>query len=514
MSHPQLAAATRRVRDRAWNPRNSVWALPLVVAIAVHKLSEHRLTQAIGGCIALLVLAVAVRRPGKALVVLVAFLALQQFVFGFLLHLGISPSLLQQGGALKELLGIAILLSAINDFSQGGRRLDAIDKAALLYVAAVTFYLLDPGLFSSVAISNLGARLLAWRADCGYVLLFLAVRHAPIPAASRRRVVQVVLGLAMGMVAIGLWQWAARQQFARLALSTGGAYQFLVQVIHDPPLTAQRALQYVTSFSPFRVGSILYDPFQLSDYLVVALGFAVERVVRDHSARLAYVIIGSIGVVLFLTRVRADALAAVVMVLVALAPAPSRSSAARVRLTLLVAVGVLLILPVVAGTRFVGGQGGNASTQQHINEVSGGVVTMYHHPFGLGLGDAPGTSGRFGIGGQLGAFTTDNMITQVGDELGLQALIPWLVFLVAVVIALRREARHGDLVAGGTYLALIGIVFAGQFHHVFLDFPVPWTLWAAIGLTLSREVRADYRSTTSSDGTIVPTPELQPGMAL
>jgi hypothetical protein len=33
-------------------------------------------------------------------------------------------------------------------------------------------------------------------------------------------------------------------------------------------------------------------------------------------------------------------------------------------------------------------------------------------------------------------------------------------------------------------LALLGIVMAGMYHHVFLNFALPWTLWATAGLAL------------------------------
>jgi hypothetical protein len=36
-------------------------------------------------------------------------------------------------------------------------------------------------------------------------------------------------------------------------------------------------------------------------------------------------------------------------------------------------------------------------------------------------------------------------------------------------------------------LAFLAIFVAGMYHHVFLSFPVPWILWAAVGLALRPE---------------------------
>jgi hypothetical protein len=61
------------------------------------------------------------------------------------------------------------------------------------------------------------------------------------------------------------------------------------------------------------------------------------------------------------------------------------------------------------------------------------------------------------------------------------------------LVALKRRASTGDLMAATGGFALLGIVITGQFHHVFLLFPVPWTLWAAAGLGLSTYESGPFR---------------------
>ncbi len=483
-----------RLRSQWW-----VWLVPFAVLYLMLHSTTGRIEHIIAGVVALVVLAWAIRRPGGALIALVVFLPLQTIGFGFLLRLHVPGQILRPAGGLKELLGGAILLSALHNLhiahTRQGRRsqLDAIDKALLVYVAVVTIYLLVPHLFTSFPVPNkLSVRLLAWRADCGYVLLFFAVRHAPIPEAARRRFVKVLIGMACLTVAVGLYQWVRPVSWTHLVLVSGRQIQYQISVLGNNVTEVTHNLGYLTNRNPLRISSLFLSPFDMADFLLIGLAIAIERIARDYRSRSNYVLCAGILAALFASRVRADALAAIIVAVVAVLPTPNRPTAARLRLLGAILVAAAVVIPALGGTRFVNAEGGAKSNGGHVTELTAGINELAHSPLGIGIGNAAGVGDRFVLAtNKLGRFTVDNAVLQVGDELGIQALLPWLAMLILVWRALGRVARQsGDPFAGGIRLALLAVFIAGMFHHVFLSFPVAWILWAGIGLAL----RADANS--------------------
>src|SRR5205814_161542 len=75
---------------------------------------------------------------------------------------------------------------------------------------------------------------------------------------------------------------------------------------------------------------------------------------------------------------------------------------------------------------------------------------------------------------------------QVGNELGILAMLVFVVLLVALLPALRRGAMAdpSNPLCAGVRGACIGLIVAGLFHHVWIDFPVSWTFWMTAGLAL------------------------------
>jgi hypothetical protein len=493
-----------RLRSQRW-----VWLIPLVVLYAMVHEPRARIIHIIGALIALGVLAWAVRRPGSALIALMVFLPLQDVGFGFLLRLHVPAQVLRLGGGLKELLGVSILISALHALHVGRTRfgkqhqLDAIDKALLAYVGVVTLYLVAPHLFTTFYVSgHFSVRLLAWRADCGYVLLFFAVRHAPLPPQARQRFLRMLLILGGLTLVLGFYQWADPGSWSNLVLTTGRQIQYQTSVLGNNQTTVTRNLGYLTNLNPLRVGSNFLSPFDMADFLLIPLAIGIERIARDYRSRGSYVLCALILALLYASRVRADALAAVVIALIALIPTPNRPIVARLRLLGAILVAAAVVIPALAGTRFVNAQGGAQSNQGHISELSGGITTLFRNPLGLGIGDAAGVGDRFVLQdpGQQGGFTVDNAVLQVGDELGFQALLPWLVLMILVWRALGRASRRQDPFAGGVRLAFLALFVAGMYHQIFLGFPVPWILWAAVGLALRP---ADAQGSDTPRGNIV-----------
>ncbi len=438
------------------------------------------------------------------------FLPFQTVGFGFLLRLHVPGQILRPAGGLKELLGGAILLSALHELHVGRTRrgltkqLDAVDKALLVYVAVVTFYLLFPHLLTQFPVSNhLSVRLLAWRSDCGYVLLFFAVRHAPIPPESRRRFVQVLVGLAVVTVLLGAYQWLRPASWSHLILYSGQQVKYQISVLGNDPATVAHTLGYLTNRNPLRISSIFLSPFDMADFLLIAFAVAVERITRDYRSRGSYLLCAVILAALYASQVRADGLAAVIIAMIALAPTPNRPVAARLRLLGAILLAGVAIIPALGGTRFLNAQGGSNSNQGHISELTGGVQELIRNPLGLGIGNTAGVGDRFVLSAnRQGGFTVDNTVLQVGDELGVEALVPWLVMVILIWKALGRASRRSDPFTGGMRLAFLAVFIAGMYHHVFLSFPVAWILWAALGLVLQPAAALDPEPDPAADAPV------------
>lgn len=483
-----------RVRSHRW-----MWLLPPVVLYARMRSPTTRIAEVVAGLVAVAILAWGIRWPGRALVALIVFLPLQALGFGFLLALGVPAQVLRPAGGLKELLALAIVLSAAHELRVGRTRfrkraqLDNLDKALLVYVGVVTLYLFLPHLFTRLPVSGrVSVRLLAWRADCGYVMLFFGVRHAPIPRSTRRYFVAVVFALAAVTALFGFYQWLRPDSWAHLVLVTGHQPQYQLSVLQNTQATVARNLGYLTARNPLRIASVFISPFDMADFLLIPLAIVVAGISQDYPSRARYVLGAAILGLLFGSRVRADAVAAVVIVGLALVPRPNRPLAARLRLLAAVSLAAAAVIPALGGTRFLNAQGGAQSNQGHINELSAGLTQLARFPLGLGIGNAAGVGDRFVQGSsQQGRFTVDNSVLQVGDELGIQALIPWLVMMGLTWRKLGRADKESDPFAGGVHLAFLAIVVAGMYHHVFLGFPVAWTLWAAVGLALASSGRPD-----------------------
>jgi hypothetical protein len=464
---------------------------------------QARIQHIIAGVIAIGILAWAIRRPARALIALIVFLPFQLVGVPFLMRFHVPIPVLRQAGGLKELLGVGILIAGLHAIRTEKRQLDGIDKAVIVYVAVVTLYLLFPHVFAARPPRQWNPRLLAWRADCGYVLLFFGVRHAPISASARRLFVRVVLLIAAVTVAVAVYQWFQPHAFEHWMLYSDRQWLYQVKVLGADPSKAAEVFNRLYSFNPLRISSILLSPFDMSDFLLLPVAIAIERIARQDRSRWSYLLCAGVVFALFASRVRADGVAVMVIFLVALVPSPTRPTAARWRLLAAVCAGALLVVPSLGGTRFTNAEGGKASNQSHVTELQTGFNQLVHHPFGAGLGTIPGVGDRYLLRAHdQGQFSHDNSLLQVGDELGLQALLPYLVLLVLVWRGLSRSARRGGPFEGGVRLALLGMLVAGMYHHVFLSYPVPWTLWAAVGLAIGSSSRTAAPSEEQPGSTI------------
>jgi hypothetical protein len=298
---------------------------------------------------------------------------------------------------------------------------------------------------------------------------------------------QVIMAMGAFVALVGLYQRLDPLAYTNFVLYTANVPAYFYKVVGLNPADIAQNLAYITTLNSLHVSSVFLSPYDLGDYLVLTIAVAAVRLSHNYRSAFNYGVLALAIGAIFFSRSRSDALAAVIVVALVALPTSRSPIEGRMRLMATICVAAVVIVPSLGGSRFVGAQGGGASARGHITEIESGISTIWAYPLGLGLGDQPGVSTRFSTSAITfhGGDISDNLITQVGDELGLQALFPWLAMMAFVLWELRRRARRGDVFAQALGLGLLGIVIAGLYHHVFQTYPIPWTLWGGAGLALS-----------------------------
>lgn len=516
-----LAAVTRRTRARPLELL--AWVTPVVVYELIRKGPQFvSLEKLVLVVVALLVIPLLARRPGPVLAVLMAFLPLQLGLLAWLYHLGVPGSVVRQLGALKEFLGISLLYSAWRELRSKRRRLDAVDKMVLAFLAALLVYLFIPALVSRpMQPLSFSDRLFGFRSDGAFLLAFLAARHAPIDARWRRRAVIAFLGGCSILAGFGLYQWLSPSGFLSFSMNRLGIIDYQIQVFHLTPLQIQQEFQLITG-PPLRVGSLLFSPFDFPDLLLVGAGFLLEVITRGRRIAWRLPFLALLGLAVVASNTRADMLGLVAILLIGVVPAPGRPRWNRLRLIAIVAVAGLALFGNVGTTRISSTPGSRYSNHGHWQEVTGGLYAISKNPLGYGLGTAPAAATQSGVATQGAGYISDNSLIQVGLELGLGLFVLFLVLLGYVLWGLTRAARAGPApggrlsaatLAGGARLALVGLIVTGQFHHVFQTFSTTWPLWAVAGLGMRDVFLRAPRSARNRPAPVATTPLIPVGPA-
>jgi flagellar biogenesis protein FliO len=286
------------------------------------------------------------------------------------------------------------------------------------------------------------------------------------------------------LAAIGVYQFIRPSWFSDFIFNTLGIPFFQLHVLKVPLGAVVDTFRW-TQANPVRVGSLFVGPFDFADFLLLPAALLLVRLTRRSGRLRDVAFLAIIGGALLASQTRANIIAAGVMALLVLVPSPQRLLANRLRILAVVLLAVVAFVPSFASSRLGGTEQSATSTQGHVNEIQFGLTVLQHYPLGLGIGTAPAVSAR---DPNAVVVISDNSLLQVGNELGIVMMAFFIVILVASVVALWRRTRSdpGNQLADGARLALIGLVLAGQFHHVFQTFAISWPLWAAVGLALAR----------------------------
>lgn len=514
-------AAGRREDVR---PRRGRWLLPAGVALFVLGSPASGLVQLMAVLVGLGLIALVARFPGPAFLVLVVVIPFQIICMAALYRLGLPAAVVRPLGLWKEAVVIGLLLAGAHQVFTRRSRLDGLDAAALVYVGFVTAYLLLPTLFVSPS-TSLGAgppldptvRALAYRADVMFVVVFLAVRHAPIDRRwlSRFATAVFVTGVVVSGIAFAEFLFAGRW-WAVVGRSLQ-VQRYRADVLGvTAPNFLNNSLYFDAVGKPGigRVGAVQFSPLALAFSLLLPLAVGVERIARQRARLWEYLGTGSIAVALLLTQTRSVLLGALFIAGAALRAAPGRTRLARTRLALVLVVMLAMTAPLALRTGLTERitavtDTGDESTSIHLDGLRAGLEVAREQPLGQGLGTSPTVSERFDVAGRV---VSENSYLQVANEVGIPTMV---VFIVLLILLVRRLSRAAALNPGLPPVAalrgaLLGMLVAGLFLHVWNDFDVAWRLWGGAGLALGIASRHDPRPAGNVDGRGAAVPRQDP----
>jgi hypothetical protein len=477
------------------------WLVPAAVFVVANRGSDHRLAVGIGAVAAIAVVIVVARRPGPAFVVLVCALPLQLVVLSALFRMGMPASVVRVLASYRDLIVVGVGLAGLREFRRRELRSTGLDKLSMAFLALTTAYLAFPNLFARAASApfpgapqDLGVRLLAYRVDVSLVVLMLAMRYAPVTPDLRRRLMQALLVVGAVVAGVTVLEFFASSVWNNFLVHTVQISRYRALITKDPSPNPLDVRSYITIAGHrfVRPGSTLVDPLQNGFYLVLPFGLGLERVVRGRAGS-AYALTALSALALLLTNVRAAVIAGVVVCLLAVRSRSGRGSENRVRVALLLAIGVILLLPAATGSGLTtrasnATNGQDQSANDHLKSFRVGVHALATDPLGRGLGTQPGVGDRFHTQTKL---TSENAYLQVGNELGIPAM---LIFIAMLVLLLRRlgsaarTADPDDLLPGALRGITTGLAVGGLLLHVWAYLPVALTSWGASGLAISDDV--------------------------
>ncbi len=493
-----LVRWVRTRRSRGWPEAAIVWALPVIVLLAVYASPPHLLSAqtALSALVALGIVVLAAKRPGRSILILIVLFPFQTFILSLLYKAGLPASLAYHLGSWKELLAIGVVIAGAKNLIATGRRLDMLDQLALAFVALVALYaLLQPAIVPG-APSTSSLRLLGFRETAGLVLVLFGARHAPLGAGFARRAGTTLIAVGAIVSALGVYE----------ALDPSGWNQFVINTIHYPQYelgvlhTRLANPANITIYGSVgggkivRIGSVFVDELILSFWLVLPFAAAFERVVRRTATPPVLVSAILIGAALLLTQTRSAILAGVIVAFLALQPAAGRPRHWRTQVALVLAGVALLAVPLAFTSHLANrvaatNSAADNSSAGHISGLSNGLSTVASHPLGRGLSTGAGTGQRYHV-----ANTTipENQYLEIGDEVGVLPMLVFIALTVVVLVRLRRAAREDDdPLTTAAWAAGVGLAVSALFLQTWVDFGVAWTYWGIAGAMLGLTERSE-----------------------
>src|SRR5262249_15983769 len=154
-----------------------------------------------------------------ALLAIFVFAPISVVTFAWLYRIGVPADIVRDMGYWKEMLVVGLVVAALRHGLRHGHRLDTVDKVAIAYVIGTALYLLIPDLFlRGFPAGDFNARATAWRNLVLFPTLFVAVRHGPFDANTKRKAAVAVLIGGAFLAAGAFWEFFWSDSFNRFAI--------------------------------------------------------------------------------------------------------------------------------------------------------------------------------------------------------------------------------------------------------------------------------------------------------
>lgn len=475
------------------------WLVPIALAAFVYETQGAYVARALAALAAVVVVALAARRPDRSLLVLMAGLPFQGLFLAQLYRWGVPGAVVRPLGSWKEALGLGVVIAGVRGYHAGRQRLDALDGLGLAYVAIVGAYALAPAFFAPGAPLDTSTRSLAFRASAGFVILLLAARHVNLPDDFANRAARVVVIVGCIVAAVCVYEYFFSAAWNRWVVENVQYLRYQVRVLHTTPFSASDIRRYsvIGGHRVQRTGSVFLDPTSCGFALVLPFAVAVERRMRAAMpGAIAAIVLIATG--LLLTETRAALLGALVVALLAIRPAAGRTLDRRLQFTFVLLAGMAIIVPAATAIGLAQrvtatSTSADPSSVDHERSLWTGIDSIEARPLGHGLATSAGVGQRFDSGQ---AIIGENSYLQVGIETGVGAMAVFVALTLAVTGRLRRRSRlTSNLAISAAFGAGVGLALGGFFLQTWTDFSVAWTFWAfagaAIGIAERSRSRAD-----------------------
>lgn len=481
---------------------SGLWLLPagILGLIAVSGLLRGELLLA--ALFALVVVAFAARRPDLALLALIALLPFQGFVLAKLYAWGVPSEVVRPLGGWKEALALGVVVAGLQGYRASRKPLDALDWLAIGFIGLAAVYALLPGLFAPDAPQDSDVRSLALRQSAGFVILFLAARHARLPGAFLERAMRTAFAVGSAIAAIAIYEYFFSDAWNEFVVETiqYGHYQVQVLNVFPPNALDYRVYGHIAGEEIIRVGSVFLGPLSLGFYLLVGFAVGIERVVRGGARPAVVAALFVVGAALLLSQTRSALIGALIIAALAFRFAPGRRGGRRIQFAFVLVIGLLVALPAASSTGLADRASTTASSDDpnatdHLEALRDGVESLVEHPLGQGLGTSAGIGQRF----QQAAIISENNYLQVGNEIGIPAMATFVFLTVLAILRLRRAAlKDPDVGIAAIWTAATGLAVGAFFLHTWNDFAVSWTLWGLAGAALGIGARRSPQGTGGS----------------
>lgn len=470
-----------------------VWIVPpalfVVIVVDVGVLSAIVATGAAVGYLLLVR-----RRPATAISLLMVLILFNSVLLPVLFKVGLSSSVVKAASFWKEGIIVGALLALTS--RQPFRHRDALDVAAVGFLALSAIYLFFPGIVGSASGLSFQSRALAWRSSVLYVLAFLAVRHLRLG----RIVVDQILRRAMVVIVmtavIGLFEAAFSSTWNHFAVDDLGVTTYRHIVLGEKPgglfsLGDVRSFGTLHGHTILRIGSVLLDYVGIGFVFAIGLGIGAELIARGEGRPWLYVSMPVLGAALLLTQTRSAMVAAVVTVAFALRGRTGKSLAHRAHFARILAVALVLLVPVVLATgalnRFTQD---TAANSLHRDRAKVGFSVMVHQPLGRGLGTTGGGVVAPEQTPNVNAPTiiaTESQYLLVGTQLGLLGAVLYVTIIVLCLRLLlgRRRDNERSLARAAMGNVAVGVAVGAAFTQPFVTIEVALLFWVLLGLAVS-----------------------------